>query len=58
MGGGLVAKIVWFRFLLFVFWLSLILLTPGEIQCEDLVVLLSERAAREIYIKWTDTLMV
>ena len=31
---------------------------PGEIQCEDLVVLLSERAAREIYIKWTDTLMV
>ena len=30
----------------------------GEVQDEDLVVLLSERAARGIYQKWIDTLIV
>ena len=30
----------------------------GELREEDLIVLLSERAAREIYKKWLDTLHV
>ena len=35
-----------------------VLLNTGEITDEDLIVLLSERAAHEIYKKWLDTLHV
>ena len=32
--------------------------TAGDMREEDMVVLLSERAAKEIYKKWLDTLNV
>ena len=39
-------------------WLQPFFLHVGEIGDEDLIVLLSERAAYEIYRKWLDTLYV
>ena len=41
-----------------IYWCTVFVPRVGDMREEDMVVLLSERAAREIYKKWVDTLKV